>query len=390
MEFGDDLGFDTLLAHFAEDKKIEGAVVPPIFQNSLFLFDETDALLNNMATNPSGPPHHYSRISNPTLDVAEQKIAKLEGVEACKVTGSGMAALTNAILSCVESGSHVVAVDTCYGPVKSLLSNYLANWGVTVTYVDGVCTDEVLDALKPETTMVYLESPSSILFRLQDVPAIAKETRARGISTVFDNTYNTPLHMNPASMGIDLVCHSATKYLGGHSDITAGAICGSRERIDGIIRREISLLGNVLAPFPAWLLTRGMRTLGVRVKRHEATANTLAAWLEDRPEIDRVHHIGLPSYPQRELYLRMLKGSTGLFSFEPKEQDEKRVKAFCDRLKLFGRGISWGGFESLVVPIHAKPIHYSEKRWVIRLFCGLENPEDLIRDIEQALPAFTE
>jgi cystathionine gamma-lyase len=387
MHDHDNLGFDTLIAHFGEEEKIHGAVVPPIFQNSLFLFDQVEDLLDALTKNPLGPPHHYSRLTNPSVDLAEQKIARLEGTQACKLIGSGMGALSTAIMSSVEAGSHVVALDTAYQPVRTLLTNYLSHLGVTVTYVGGEDTDELLDAIRPETSVVYLEAPSSLMFRLQDVPTITRETRARGITTVFDNTYNTPLHMNPHAMGVDLVCHSCSKYLGGHSDITAGAVCGTRERIDRITKREVNLLGNILHPFQAWLLVRGMRTLSLRLKRHEATANALAAWLEERTEIERVHHISLPSFPQRDLYQSLMRGSGGLFSFEPKVQDDAKVFAFCNALKLFGRGISWGGFESLVVPQKVSPLNYQEPRWIIRLFCGLEDAEDLMRDVEGALSA---
>lgn len=384
MDLNENLGLGTLLQHFGEAEKIKGAVVAPIFQNSLFLFDEVEALTDAIANHPAGPPYHYSRLGNPTVEIAEKKIAMLEGTEACKVTGCGMGAITDAVMSCVKSGSHVIALDTCYGPVKHLLSVYLAKFGVEVTYVDGLCTDQLLEAIRPETTLIYLESPSSILFRLQDVPAITKVARERGITTVIDNTYNTPLHFQPHLAGVDLVCHSATKYFGGHSDVTAGAICGTAERMEKITRNELNFLGNILHPFQSWLLTRGLRTLALRLKHHETSANTVAAWLEDHPAVARVHHISLPSYPQRELYQRMLKGSGGLFSFEPKEQDEMKLRKLCNGLKIFGRGISWGGFESLAVLLKTAPLNYPNQKLVIRLFCGLEDAPDLIADLDQA------
>jgi len=387
-DFGDsDYGLETLLAHLGEEERPHGAVVPPIFQNSLFTFASSEELIQALERHPIGPPHHYSRISNPSVTLAEQKIAALEGAEACKAVGCGMAAITAAVAHFAKSGSHAVVPDTAYGPVRMLLERYLDRFGVSVSYVSGLCTEEIFDAIRPETTMVYLESPSSILFRMQDIRAVTAECKRRGIRTVIDNTYNTPLHLKPHELGVDIVCHSATKYLGGHSDITAGAITGSKELIDAITMREVNLMGNVLHPFPAWLLVRGMRTLPLRVKAHEAAANRVAAWLEERPEVARVHHISLPSYPQRDLYLRDFKGSGGLFSFEPRVQDREKVLEFCDRLKLFGRGISWGGFESLVVPLRAQPADYREMKWVVRLFIGLETTDDLIADLERAMPA---
>lgn len=380
----EEYGFGTLLSHFGEDEKLEGAVTPPIFQNSLFVFEHAEDLFKAMS-NVHGPPYTYSRISNPTLDIVENKLARLEGTEAAKVLGSGMAALTTALMSNVEQGSHMVILDTAYGPVRSDLANYLKKFGVTMTLVDGRDPSEVIDSFRPETTALYLESPSSIVMRLQDLDEITTEARRRGIGTVCDNTYNTPVHFQPAEHGIDLVCHSATKYLGGHSDLTAGVICGSRERIDRMTRQEINVLGNILHPFQAWLLHRGMRTLKVRIKAHEATANTVAAFVESRPEVEVVNHISLASYPQKELYRRLLRGSGGLFSFQPKVQERTRIMEFCDSLKLFARGVSWGGFESLVVPVHVRTVKEPEPRWVIRLYCGLEEPEDLIRDLNSAL-----
>ncbi len=380
----EEYGFGTLLAHFGEDEKLKGAVTPPIFQNSLFLFEHTEELLSSMS-NMQGEPYHYSRISNPTLDIVENKLARLEGTESAKVFGSGMAALTTALISNVSQGSHMVVVDTAYGPVRTVLATWLKKFGVSMTLVDGRDPSEVIDAIRPETSVVYLESPSSILMRLQDIDAITAETRRRGIATVIDNTYNTPLHFQPAKHGVDLVCHSATKYLGGHSDITAGVICGSSKDIHRITRHEVNVLGNILHPFQAWLLQRGLRTLKVRLKAHEATANTLAAFVESRQEVEVVNHISLASFQQKELYSRLFSGSGGLFSFEPKVQDKAKIMEFCDSLKLFGRGVSWGGFESLVIPIHLTTIDDPTPRYVIRLYCGLEEPEDLVRDVEKAM-----
>jgi len=385
MEPDQDLRWDTLLQHLGEEEKFKGAVAPPIFQNSLFVFDTTDELLDAMRNNPASEPHHYSRLSNPTLDIVEAKLAAMEGTEAAKVLGCGQAALTMAVMSCVKQGAHIVSIDTGYGPLMNLISEYLPQFGVTHTFVKGCDVDEIVDAIRPETTAIYLESPSSLVFRLQDMEAIASVARSRGITTICDNTYNTPLHMRPHLVGIDLVCHSATKYLGGHSDITAGVICCSDERMKKLIKHEVNLLGSILHPFQAWLLNRSLRTLPIRMARHESTGNTVAAWLESRDEVELVNHVSLPSFPQRDLYLKMMSGSAGLFSFQPQVQDPVKVKAFCDSLKLFQRGISWGGYESLVVAVPVHPMGFHKRTWIVRLSCGLEDPQDLIADLEQAM-----
>ncbi len=380
-----DLGFNTLLAHYGEDKKDQGAVVPPIYQTSLFVFDTIEEFASSLTGNPQGPPYHYSRIGNPSVDLAEQKIAQLEGTDACKLFGTGQGAITAAIMSCVQAGSHVVAVDTCYGPTRTLLTDYLSKFGVKTTFVTGIDPQEILDAIQPDTTAVYLESPSSLLFRLQDIETVTRHCREKGITTLIDNTYCTPLFSNPARMGVDIVLHSATKYLAGHSDLTAGAVCTSQERIDRLSRLEVNLLGSLLAPFPAWLLTRGMRSLGVRMLRHQQTGNIVAEWIEQQSEVEQVLHLGLPSFPQRDLVEKQMRGTSSLFSFFPKVQDKEKIVAFVEALELFQIGVSWGGFESLAVPIEVKPDNWDQPQMIVRLFCGLEEPEDLIADLKQAM-----
>lgn len=374
----------TLIQHFAEDPIPFGAVTPPIFQNSLFTFETVDAFVDAWSNHPAGPPYHYSRLGNPTLDIVERKIAALEGTDGAKVFSGGIGAIAFAILSQVQSGSHMVIVDTCYGVIPTL-TVYLARFGVDATYVDGKDTQAIFDAVRPETALIYLESPSSIVFELQDIEAVTRFARERGIVTLIDNTYATPVFQNPAHMGVDVVVHSATKYLGGHSDLTAGVVCGSASFIEDLVRQEMTIFGAALAPFAAWLLLRGLRSLKVRVQAHERSGNTVAEWLEARPEVDRVHHTALESSPQRALFLKQMRGSTGLLSFEPKNQDPDAVKRFVDALKLFKIGVSWGGFESLVVPLLHQPKHWPEPKTLVRLHCGLEDVEDLLEDLDQAM-----
>lgn len=387
MANGGNYGFSTQLAHFGEDEKHLGAVIPPIYQNSLFVFDTMEELHENMYRNPGGPPHHYSRVSNPTLELLESKVAHFEGGEACKVFAAGMTAVSMAILSAVKGGGHVVAVDGIYGPANAFLNTYLAKFGVECTMVDGRDTQQVIDACRENTTLIYLESPTSLTFRLQDIGEIAKFAREKGITTMIDSTYNTPIHMKPLEMGIDVVIHSLTKYYSGHSNATGGAVIGSKEYIQKLIKEEVILMGALLPPFQAWLFTQGSRTIKLRLKQHEIAGNKVAGWLEQQPEVKVVHHLGLDSYAQKDVFQKTMKGSSGLFSFEAKTREYAKVMDFCNRLQLFGRGISWGGFESLVVASHVKPCDYQEPEWFIRLFCGLEDPEDLISDIQNALPA---
>ena len=376
-----DFGVSTRLAHLGEEEKTFGAVVPPIFQNSTFLFETMEGLAESLAEHPGHAPHSYSKTSNPSLSLAERKIADLEGTDEGKLVGCGAAALSMTAMAHVEAGAHVILPDTAYFPIRHFVAETLGKFGVTHTLVDGRRKEDFLDAMRPETTLVYLEAPSSMLMRMQDVEGVTAETRRRGVTTMFDNTYNTPLHFNPARHGVDVVVHSVTKYLGGHSDLTAGIILTDRERMGRMLRHEVNAFG-AAAPFVAWLVTRGLRTLPLRMKRHEATANTLAAWLEGRPEVRRVHHLGLPSYPQRDLVESLLTGTGGLFSLELADGSLEAAQAFVNRLTLFGKGVSWGGHESLAV---AFPISTLDGvRNVVRLYCGLEDADDLRRDLEGA------
>ncbi|MBX3119186.1 MAG: PLP-dependent transferase [Fimbriimonadaceae bacterium] len=380
---------DTLLQHFGEEEKYLGAVAPPLIHTSTFVFNDVDTFISTMQDNPGGPPWHYSRVGNPTVAAVENKLAALEHTEACKMFGNGMGAITACLFSCIEAGSHVVAVDTCYGTTRQVFEEYLPRFNVSHTYVSGLTVESVLDAVTPETSMIYLEAPSSLIFRLQDIEPITKYAREKGIPTLLDNTYSSPLHMNPADHGVDMVIHSCTKYLAGHSDTCSGAVCTTQERVDRLAKWEVNFFGSVCSPFNGWMVHRGLRTLRVRLKQHELAGNIVADYLAGKPAVDKLMHVGHETYPQRELYKKYCRGSGGLLSFVPTNQDPEYVKRLCNALKLFRLGVSWGGHESLVVPLLIKPIGWNAETYVIRLFCGLEDPADMIKDLEQAFDLAT-
>lgn len=384
MDIHGRLSPDTLLQHFGEDEKYLGAVSPPLIHTSTFVFDDVDTFHETMQNNPGGPPWHYSRVGNPTVAAVEEKLAALEHTEAAKMFGCGMGAITAAMFSCIGSGSHVVAVDSCYGTTKQVFEEYFPRFNVSHTYVSGLTVESILDAVKPETTLIYLESPGSLIFRLQDIEPVTKYAKEKGIPTLLDNTYSTPLHMNPADYGVDMVIHSATKYLAGHSDTCSGVICASKERIDRLTRWEVNFFGSVCSPFNGWMVHRGLRTLRVRLKQHELAGNIVADYLAGKSAVDRVIHVGHETFPQRELYSKYFRGSGGLLSFVPVNQDGEYIKRFCNALKLFRLGVSWGGHECLAVPLQVKPIGWATDTYVIRLYCGLEDPADMIKDLEQA------
>jgi len=376
---------DTILQHLGEKKSGPSPVVPPIVQTSLFVYPELDSFWNTMFEPDTEKDRYiYSRVGNPTLDVAARKIAALEHTESALLFASGMAAITSSMLSVLSHGGHVVYVDTIYGPSKHFIEEWLPRFGISCTAVDGRSSDEVIGACKPETQLIYLESPSSIVFRLQDLRTICDAAKEKGIATLIDNSYASPLFQQPADLGVDLVIHSATKYISGHSDVVAGVVAGTRERMTRIMEQEGQWLGALLPPFPAWLLLRGLRTLPIRMKAAQETGNIVGAFLATRPEVETVLHVGSPDFDQKALRDQQMSGTSSLLSFRPKVQDLDRIKAFIHDLKIFQIGVSWGGFESLALPIPLVPGD-SPSDWVIRIYCGLEDVKDICGDLAQSL-----
>ena len=286
---------EDICTHLGDDyEKFMGAIVPPIFQNSLFV-QGTDG--GEYGENP----YIYTRVSNPTTDVAERKIAALEGGEAAKCFASGMAAITAAVMSVIEKDCHIITIANVYGPTRTFFSTYLKKFGISVTFVKGETVEEFEAALQPNTRLIYLESPSSFVFRMQDLAGVAALAKARGITTVIDNTWATPMYQNPLEFGIDLVVHTASKYLGGHSDIVAGVVIGKSERMERIAKEERELFGGIMDPHQSWLLTRGLRTLPVRLKAHGESALKIAKFLENHDKVKRVYYPGLESHGQYDL-----------------------------------------------------------------------------------------
>ncbi|MDR0452248.1 MAG: aminotransferase class I/II-fold pyridoxal phosphate-dependent enzyme [Treponema sp.] len=373
-----------ILHHMNEDGLPENAVSPPIFQTSIFCFPSfasfqeaiTDELNHSL----------YTRGNNPTVTLAEQKIAALEGGERAKLVSSGVSAIAHSIMAFVRSGDHVVCVEDCYSWTRVLLASYLARFNVSATFVDGTDSDKVIAAFREETRVLYLESPTSLTFKLQDLPVLAGAARQRNIKTIIDNTWATPIFCNPISMGIDLVVHSGSKYLGGASDIIAGAIVGSKDDIDLIRKQEYLQFGTVADPFMAWLMIRGLRTLQIRMKAHYEGAMAVASYLEKHPKVENVLYPMLDSYSQKDLARRLYRGGSGLFSFNLKTRRLEDVIRFVDALKLFKRAVSWGGYESLIFPNAVKGGNpASAGISLVRLHVGLEAAEDLIGDLDNAL-----
>jgi cystathionine beta-lyase/cystathionine gamma-synthase len=375
----------TIVAH--DEDWPYGAVVPPIVQTSLFTFSSYQALEDAMAGRARQPI--YSRGDNPTVQAFEAKLAALEGADAARAFASGMAAISAAVLANLRAGERMLCVRHCYPDAYRLFTTVLPRFDIRVDFVDGRDAVAVERAL-PGARVLYLESPTSMVFETQDLARLAALARAAGAITIADNSWASPIFQRPLEHGIDLVVHSASKYLGGHSDTVAGVVCGSRELIQRINAGVFPLLGGKLGPLEGWLLLRGLRTLPLRMRRHHESGLAIAGRLAAAPRIRRVNH---PLLGEPGPGTATLGGASGLLSFEL-DGDKAAVRRFCDALRLFKLGVSWGGHESLAFPAaagleqqgEANPLRaFGVTPETIRLHVGLEDPADLWSDLAQAL-----
>lgn len=382
-----------MINDITEKKDPYGAVVPPIYQNSLFTFDSWEEI--ELAFEDKINNAIYTRGKNPTVALVEQKIAQLAHGDKAKLFASGMAAVSAGMLHFLSAGDHVVTLNNIYGPSISLINDFLVpKMNVEVSYVSGIDIEEVKAAIKPNTKLIYLESPSSVVFSLQNLKKIAELAKQYGIATMIDNTWATPLFQKPLDFGIDLEIHSCSKYLGGHSDIVAGVLIGSKTLIDAIHVKEYELLGAKMAPMEAWFLLRSLRTLDLRMERHQKSAARISNFLENHPKILTVNYPGLESFAQAKLAQEQMTGFTGLMSFQLVTQNLVDIKAFFNGLKLFQIGVSWGGHESLIyAPAISGLKEQSPEQFKkmgisisdMRISVGLENTEDLINDLTNSL-----
>ena len=383
---------ETVLA-YDNYKDQYGAVVPPLYQNSLFTFDSWDAI--DKAFDQKYDSFIYSRLLNPTVKVAEDKIAEICGGEKAKLVSSGIAAVTSGILHCVKANDHIVTIKNIYGPTNNFISNYLKEkFNITSTFVDGTDIQNIANAIQPNTSLIYLESPASLTYELQDLRAVAQLARSKGIKTVIDNTWASPIFQKPLTLGIDIEVHSVSKYLCGHSDVVAGVIVGNTQIIDSIIGNEHELLGAKMAPFEGWLILRSLRTLPLRMQAHQNNAKQIAHFLERHPNVTRVYYPGLKSFSQYNLAQKQMSGSSGLLSFELNTDDISKIKKFVNGLKYFKLGVSWGGHDSLIyAPIISYLKELSPEKFkemgingrIMRISVGLEHWEDLRNDLDDNL-----
>lgn len=379
---------EHIVTHLGDEyERFHGAVVPPIYQNSLFVFKDFDQLAEAMKDEQNS--YLYWRGTNPTVQIVEQKIAALEKGEKCKLFASGMAAISSAILTFLKAGDHVVSISNIYGPTTKFFT-YAEKFGITHTNTLQTDLNTIESLIQPNTKVIYLESPTTMTFKLVDLKAIADLAKQRGIKTIIDNTWATPIFQNPITLGIDIVVHSVSKYLGGHSDLVGGALITSKEIMDHLFYHEYQLLGGVMPPYEAWLLMRGLRTLPLRMKAHQESGLKIATFLEDHPAVKKVNYPGLKSSPDYELGTKQLKGYSGLLSFELANNSFESVRKVINQLKQFQIGVSWGGFESLVIsPNYGyntdQLLASGMNPGLIRLSVGLENVDELMEDLDAAL-----
>lgn len=381
---------ETKLIHGDRELNSTSAVAPPIFQTATFRGDSAQ----DFADRASRPrhPEFYTRYGNPTLSQVESVLASLEGAESALVTGSGMAAVSATVLALVSQGDHVVAQKNHYGGTLNLLNSFLPRFGVEVAQIDQTDTAAFEKAVRPNTKLILIETPSNPLMTLTDIRAISKLARSRGITTLIDNTFATPINQRPLDLGIDLSFHSATKYFGGHSDLIAGAVMGSSESITKIWNAHV-ILGAALGPFDAWLMLRGLRTLSLRVRQHNENAMALAEFLKSHKAVKVVHYPGLKSHPQHELARKQMPGFGGMLTFEVNGGYEAADR-FLSRIRLASRAASLGGIETLAVHPASNFLHYMTLEQaakigiapgLLRISVGLEGKDDLIADFDQAL-----
>jgi len=362
------------------------AIAPPIIQSSNFAFKNVDEMRSAFADEYS--TYLYSRGVNPTVEILCKKLAALDHAEDCLVFSSGAAAIFAAVLANVKSGDHIVSVKKPYTWAQKMFNQILPRFGVTTTYIDGTDIGNFERAILPSTKVIYLESPNSWDYAIQDLKAVAELAKSENIITIIDNSYCTPIYQQPIDFGIDLVLQSGTKYIGGHSDTVAGILSGSSEMIKRIFNSEFLNIGSGISPFNAWLLIRGLRTLPMRLERITKTTLQIVQYLKAHEKVEKVIFAFDESFPQYALAKQQMQGACGLVTFIVKADTVMQIENFCNSLQHILMAVSWGGHESLIVPkcsgIPAANFNaVNAEHRMIRMYVGLEEAEYLIKDLER-------
>ncbi len=377
---GDDRKQTTRLVRVGRDKDITGPFVnPPVVHASTVLFPDTDTMLSRRQR------YLYGRRGTPTSEAFESAISEIEGAAGAVICPSGLNAVTTALTSALSAGDEVLVVDCVYGPVRHFADTVLKRMGIAVVYFDPAIGAGIGTLFTERTRAVYLEAPGSLTFEMQDVPAIAAIAHERGATVLFDNTWATPIYFRPLEAGVDLSIQAGTKYVGGHSDVNLGLVAANESHWPAL-KETHGTLGLCAGPDDIYLGLRGLRTIAVRLERQMQSALTVARWLNDRPEVARVLHPALPGDPGHALWKRDMSGACGLFGIILDGWSLDDTKALIDGLDLFGIGASWGGFESLAILANPakqrSAVPWTAEGPLIRLHIGLEDPGDLIADLE--------
>jgi cystathionine gamma-synthase len=386
--------FSTQAVHAGEEKhKPYGALTTPIVQTSTYTFEDTAEILDFMRRKADGATpvrDEYGRYSNPTQSAAERKIAALEGGERALLFASGMCAITTTMLTLLSSGDHVVMVGGCYRRTREFALSFLSRWGIEATLVPIDEPDVLAAAIRPTTRLIFCETPTNPYLRVADLPRMVEIARPHDVTTMVDSTFATPINLRPLEHGVDLVIHSATKYLGGHNDLLAGAVIGSSQVL-ARIEEARGVLGGMGTPYDAYLLLRGLKTLDLRVRRQNENGQRVAEFLDGHPAVARVYYPGLPTHPEYEVARRQMTGFGGVVSFEI-EGDMDKTGRFIDLLRLPYIGPTLGGVESIVEqPAALLSLKPEERREagigdnLVRYALGIEDADDLIADLSQAL-----
>ena len=372
-------------------KRNAGVVNTPVVRASTVVFESVAAMRD--ATDRVFQKHektlYYGRRGTPTHWTLQEAVTDLAGGADTVLTPSGLSACTVAILGCVKAGDHILVTDSVYEPTRNFCTGYLKSFGVETTFYDPLIGAGIAALMKPNTTLVFCESPGSLTFEIQDLPAIAAAAHAGGAKVAVDNTWASPLFCQPLALGADISIEAGTKYIVGHSDALIGTITGTAEAIVGV-HKASGALGMAVSPDDAYLATRGLRTLAVRLARHQDSALTVARWLQSQPEVARVLYPALPEDPGHALWKRDFSGASGLMGVLFKQTSKAAVDALIDGMELFPLGFSWGGFESLIAPVTptrtARP--WTDPTPGVRLHIGLEDVTDLIEDLDKGLARF--
>jgi cystathionine beta-lyase/cystathionine gamma-synthase len=382
-----------IINELAEDREeYFRAISPPIIQTSNFAFKTVNAFRKSFEDEYS--TWLYSRGLNPTVEILRKKLAALDGAEDCLVFNSGAAAIFAAVLANVKSGDHIISIRSPYTWAQRTFEVILPRFGVSHTYIDGTSIENFATAIQPNTTVIYLESPNSWTYELQDLEAVADLAKQHNIITICDNSYCTPIYQKPIAFGIDLVLQSATKYIGGHSDVVAGVLSGSRKMMERIFNSEYMNIGSGIQPFNAWLLIRGLRTLPMRLERITKSTYTIVDYLKSHPKAEKVYFPFDVDFPQYELAKKQMQNACGLLTLVLKADSVEQVEKFSESLKHFFMAVSWGGHESLIIPRCAGmkraefDSHNPEHR-MIRMYVGLEDADYLVKDLEQGFAAIS-